>query len=140
VAPPSRHATGVVYAWDLHYSKEPAAAPVWLRGESDRSHMRKAPAVSRASTSPYGLAALRSEAVAVGNAPIGTRNHTLNRAALSMGQLVSAGHADLHSVASVLVDSAISSGLTVTAPSIDTSNGRQGPSSPSPASRDPFLT
>jgi AAA domain-containing protein len=48
----------------------------------------------RAGASPYGQAALAAETEAVANAPEGTRNDTLNRAAFSLGQLIAAGHLD----------------------------------------------
>lgn len=52
---------------------------------------RKATPVQRPRAEPYALAALSRECRSVAEADEGTRNVTLNRAAFSLGQLVSAG-------------------------------------------------
>jgi hypothetical protein len=49
------------------------------------------PALDRAQRRAYALAAFREETRRVAEAPVGTRNHTLNRAAFSLGQLVGGG-------------------------------------------------
>ena len=52
---------------------------------------RPLPALDRAQGRAYALAAFREETRRVAEARVGTRNHTLNRAAFSLGQLVAAG-------------------------------------------------
>jgi hypothetical protein len=53
--------------------------------------IRPLPVLDRAQGRAYALAAFREETRRVAEAPVGTRNHTLNRAAFSLGQLVAAG-------------------------------------------------
>lgn len=60
---------------------------------------------------PYGLAALNSEATAVAAAPEGTRNDQLNRSAFSLGQLVAAGALDAQTVTDALTRAARTAGL-----------------------------
>lgn len=60
---------------------------------------------------PYGLAALNSEATAVAAAPEGTRNDQLNRSAFSLGQLVAAGALDAQTVTDALTRAALAAGL-----------------------------
>ena len=52
---------------------------------------RPLPVLDRAQGRAYALAAFREETSRVAEARVGTRNHTLNRAAFSLGQLVAAG-------------------------------------------------
>jgi Bifunctional DNA primase/polymerase, N-terminal len=59
----------------------------------------------------YGMAALREEARLVATARPGTRNHTLNRAAFSLGQLVAAGLLPSLVVVSALASAAERAGL-----------------------------
>ena len=61
---------------------------------------------------PYAAAALEAECQAVAKAPNGTRNHRLNEAAFSLGQLVGAGKIDAHAVTVSLLAAASSAGLT----------------------------
>lgn len=60
----------------------------------------------------YALAALQREADEVRHAPEGQRNHTLNRAAFSAGQLVAGGALDQERAVSVLLDAARAAGLS----------------------------
>ncbi len=60
---------------------------------------------------PYGHAALASEVEAVRSACQGSRNHTLNRAAFSLGQLIAGGHLIELDVVSQLVCAAEGCGL-----------------------------
>lgn len=60
---------------------------------------------------PYGRTALEREAENVATAPEGTRNHTLNRAAYSLAQLVAAGHLDQLEVHDTLRTAALNAGL-----------------------------
>ena len=65
-------------------------------------------------TSPvrYALAAVEAECERVANAPQGTRNHALNRAAFSLGQLVAAGALDHTTTELALQQAARQAGLT----------------------------
>jgi putative DNA primase/helicase len=60
----------------------------------------------------WAAAALAAEVSTVTNATEGTRNHTLNRAAFSLGQLVAGGYLDPNDVAAALSDAARAAGLT----------------------------
>jgi len=60
----------------------------------------------------YSLKALVDELYDVANAPEGTRNHTLNNAALKLGTLVAAGGLTQLEVIRPLIDAAISNGLS----------------------------
>lgn len=100
VAPPSRHTTYRRYRWivvDGVVGEERSlpSMPGWLvdlvtiREEADTEPQ---PVCLRTEdVSAYGLAALQQEAGAVAQAPVGQRNHQLNRAAFKIGQLVGAG-------------------------------------------------
>ncbi|GAU67622.1 putative DNA primase [Streptomyces sp. NBRC 110611] len=59
----------------------------------------------------YVAAAVEAELRAVAQAPAGTRNATLNRAAFSLGTLCGAGRLDRVHVAGVLADAARHAGL-----------------------------
>jgi len=61
--------------------------------------------------SRYGNAALERECEAVARAPAGTRNHTLNRAAFNLSQLIASGHLTPDLVHSMLTNAAIAAGL-----------------------------
>lgn len=99
IAPPSRHAeTGKAYEW-ANPRVPVAPLPEWV---AVRLEKPKAPApVVPLRPSPngqvsdreqaYGKAALEAEAQAVRTAAQGERNHALNRAAFSLGQLVASG-------------------------------------------------
>ena len=69
----------------------------------------------------YGAAALRGEADRVRSAPVGQRNHTLNAAAYSLGQLVGAGALDQARAVETLTEAAQTAGLQAaeTAATID---------------------
>jgi hypothetical protein len=125
IAPPSIHSSGQRYEWDQN--EEMAAAPPWLirllsppprrephaRPISD-IHMRSptlAPAPVDGVCSAYGQAALEREAEAVAKAADGQRNHSLNRAAFSLGQLVAGGELDEHLVRDRLAEAALACGL-----------------------------
>jgi len=72
---------------------------------------RPLPALDRPQGRAYALAAFREETRRVAEARIGTRNDTLNRAAFSLGQLVTAGLIPLLPVMTGLADAAAQAGL-----------------------------
>ncbi len=59
----------------------------------------------------YAMAALDAECARVLEAPVGTRNHALNRAAFSLGQLVGGGALDEHDVTAALTSAGRTIGL-----------------------------
>lgn len=77
----------------------PAVAPQWV------------PAGDQAQGREYAMAALRAETSRVAAAVPGTRNDTLNRAAFSLGQLVTAGLLPPIPVITSLIDAAMFAGL-----------------------------
>jgi hypothetical protein len=122
VAPPSVHPTGAVYRWhcgdddpDFGPSAPLQAAPAWLL---DLLSRRPEPATLPAATarptrdtSAYGQRALEGELGKVLLAPVGQRNHTLNAAAFSLGQLVGGGVLDVDAVVDALLVAAERCGL-----------------------------
>jgi bifunctional DNA primase/polymerase-like protein len=72
---------------------------------------RPLPALDLAQGRAYALAAFREETRRVAQAPVGTRNDTLNRAAFSLGQLVEAGLIPPLPVMTGLADAAARAGL-----------------------------
>jgi hypothetical protein len=114
ILPPSVHASGARYSW-LDVSVPIAAAPAWFvelvrSGPPPSSPPRPVRAIS-ASTS-YGRRALDDEAARVRRATEGTRNRTLNAAAFNLGQLVAASVLEYNNVTTVLLDAALSCGLS----------------------------
>lgn len=117
VAAPSTHASGQRYEWANILDRpvpwpdvltalmepEPVAAPrpAGRRRELDVGDQ-------------YALTAMREEASRVRQAPEGSRNHTLNRAAFALGQLVQAGLLDADVVVAELAEAAAEAGLSVT--------------------------
>jgi hypothetical protein len=63
-------------------------------------------------THAWARAALEREASNVSGATVGTRNHTLNRAAFSLGQIAGTGLIDAPTVQRLLTASALAAGLT----------------------------
>jgi hypothetical protein len=114
VAPPSVHASGRAYRWVRPLAVELPAVP-------DRLRARLAPPRTQRTTGPppppaavaggraerYAHAALDREAAAVRAAAPGTCNHTLNRAAFNLGQLIAAGLLDADQVGAVLLEAAM---------------------------------
>lgn len=93
VAPPSRHASGWLYRWSRPWVDPlPQCPPELLALLSPPTPASPTP-VAGAIHRPdrYAAAALRSEATRVAGAAVGQRNHTLFRAAASIGELVAAG-------------------------------------------------
>ncbi len=103
VAAPSIHPdTGAAYSWADGMSPDDlplAPAPQWLVGAlrpkaapaPTTPPTTSTPAREASTTTRYGQAALDREAVAVAEASVGERNHRLNTAAFSIGQLVAGG-------------------------------------------------
>ncbi len=115
IAPPSRHANGSTYRWDVVADDLPRL-PDWMLNLL-RTPQRSRPSDVRdpvridAATSAWARVALDREADRVRSAPNGSRNSTLNRAAFSLGQIVGSGVLDASTVERVLAESATASGL-----------------------------
>lgn len=117
VLPPSLHVTGNHYQFVRQADGElPAVPPALLSALAP-----PAAAAARTTTPPpvarrtgYGPAALASEAERVATAPEGGRNHVLNRAAFSLGQLIAAGHVTETDAVEELTRAAARAGLDQT--------------------------
>jgi hypothetical protein len=116
IAPPSVHARGRAYRWEV-YAGDLPPLPEWLH---DLMTASREPAVPSRSvlvggevgdSSGWVRAAVDGEARAVRGAAKGVRNATLNRSAFSLGQIVGAGLLDAAEAEHVLVDSAVAVGL-----------------------------
>jgi hypothetical protein len=113
LVPPSVHTSGGRYRW----AERPVAAlPDWLahvaqprRLEPDEQTTPQTRAVHQPCA--WAAAALAAEVAGVRTATEGTRNHTLNRAAFALGQLVGAGYLDPGDVAALLTDAGLAAGL-----------------------------
>ena len=90
VVPPSNHISGARYEW-LDERTPIAPAPDWLREPLRAEPCLAAPATRATESTPYGLAALRSEIDILLRTPVGRRNDQLNRSAFALGQLVAGG-------------------------------------------------
>ncbi len=119
VLPPSVHANGKTYTWI-----DPAAplqpCPDWLLAlleapptKAPEAPLSERPAPAPGEGTPYGLAALARQALGMMGTPEGSkkRNHTLNKAAFSMGQLVSGGELPRDLVEDRLLRAALGAGL-----------------------------
>lgn len=100
IAPPSVHPSGVLYTWmlgsdDPEYGAEAPlfSAPAWFLELLERPgrEMSVRPIKTTRANNAYGQRALESECGKVVLAPVGQRNHTLNAAAFSLGQLIAGG-------------------------------------------------
>ena len=119
VAPPSVHPNGQQYRWVPGYGPNELAvaeAPAWLLDLLDPPRPEPGPVVAfvpsstRAATR-YAERAFEAELERVAFAGPGERNHALNRAAYSLGQLAGAGLLDANEVATALAGAALAVGL-----------------------------
>jgi hypothetical protein len=114
VAPPSVRSEGNRYEWQVMPKEQPLEkAPSWLVGLLNPKPVRSAyqSAVPASSTTRYGRGALAREIGSLIMAPEGQRNHQLNQAAFSLGQLVAGGEIDLEVVTHDLLNAGIRAGL-----------------------------
>ena len=113
VAPPSLHVIGSCYVW-MENDVELAEAPTWLAPVEEARKLQQAPTTMAApgSSTPYGLAALSGELEELKRAPVGTRNHALNRCAFRLGRLVAGNELSQPEVIASLRVQALGRGLT----------------------------
>ena len=115
IIPPSCTADGPYVRIDEAESMLPA--PPWLlsllKPEPNEPQVppRPLPEPGSGSASRYASAALKGEIKALSQAPKGTRNHSLNKAAFSLGQLVGGGMLDEDEVVAQLRAAAYGIGL-----------------------------
>lgn len=122
VAPPSTHPSGREYTWYLPDDELVGVdapiqpAPAWLLNLLRHPEPASVPvATTRPArgTGAYGRRALESEVGKVLLAVQGRRNHTLNAAAFSLGQLIAGGVLDVDEVVDALLLAAERVGLAV---------------------------
>jgi hypothetical protein len=119
IVPPSMRADRKTYSWREDCAAEPVEAPAWLIElltakddkptpiNPDLAALAEVAARQRSGNGKgYGPAALDAECANVASAPKGQRNHTLNAAAFSLGQLVGAGVLMESEVKSALLEAA----------------------------------
>ena len=122
VAPPSTHPSGAVYEWVKNPWDTPLAdAPIWLRGlvaidDDPEDTENYIDLYDDTENDPpprpksYAEAAFAGELTTLRAATKGYRNHALNKAAFSLGQLIGAG-LDEQKVVSELTSAARAIGL-----------------------------
>jgi hypothetical protein len=105
-------------AYAARGGRTPAPLPAWLSrlvaeppAPAPAVPAQWVPAGDPAQGREYAMAALRAETTRVAAAVPGTRNDTLNRAAFSLGQLVTAGLLPPLPVITSLIDAAMHAGL-----------------------------
>lgn len=115
ITPPSRHVRGGVYSAETNTKVLPVM-PDWLLTELRPPPARRLPTVKAPDlphdASAWAQSALRQEYQRLLEAPEGTRNHTLNRAAFRLGQIVGHGELAEPDVERLLLDGAVSIGLS----------------------------
>jgi hypothetical protein len=113
LAPPSLHRNGRRYA-AIDETMPPAVMPAWLQDLVVPPALPPAvrPDDLIGDHAEWARAALKNEAAAVRAGQVGERNTILNRSAFSLGQIVAGGGLERAVVERVLVDCAVSSGLT----------------------------
>lgn len=112
VAPPSVHRSGACYEW-LDDAREIALAPAWLRQPARVTVELKGVGAVRfdGNGTAYGEAVLQGELQALRTAPIGTRNHSLNRAAFTAARVIAGGELLESAARASLLETALALGL-----------------------------
>ena len=119
IAPPSVHANGSVYTW-IHPPPVGFVLPAYpvdgfvpkpVRVTTSQPPRAATTAASDGQESAYGIKARDAECEAVRTAVEGTRNATLNTAALKLAQLVAGGELDENTTRDMLRNAALDAGL-----------------------------
>ncbi len=115
LAPPSRHASGGTYRWVRGLDQTPLPeVPAALRALLDPEPAAASP-VSPARPAevghPYGRRVLAAELATLRQAPVHTRNRTLNACAFKVYRYVAGGLLDDHEVTAALSAAALAIGL-----------------------------
>jgi KaiC/GvpD/RAD55 family RecA-like ATPase len=117
VAAPSSHVSGLGYSWLTGPDQEIPAMPSWLRALAAPPKETRPPgAVKPLSPAAgdgtnYGMRGYEAEISELGAAPVGMRNHQLNRIGFSLYQLVAGGELDEGFVTAALWNTARAIGL-----------------------------
>lgn len=113
IAPPSRHVSGAGYRWMAQ--GDPPPPPDWLIELLTAEHRHEPVDPSRIrrdrGVSAWAATALAGEIDRVQRACEGMRNHTLNRSAFVLGQIVGGGHLGHDDVADLLGQAGLAAGL-----------------------------
>jgi len=116
IAPPSGHASGGKY--EVITDIDPVCAPAWLIDLLEamgkiKTQNKITEKVNNAigKTTRYGKKALENQCANVRQAASGERNHTLNKAAYSIGRLIAGGEIDMTEAAAELEAAAVDAGL-----------------------------
>jgi Bifunctional DNA primase/polymerase, N-terminal len=115
LAPPSRHATGGTYRWVRGLDQTPLPeVPAALRALLDPNPAAVSLAVPTRPAEvghPYGRRVLAAELATLRQAPVHTRNRTLNTCAFKVYRYVAGGLLDDHEVSAALTAAALAIGL-----------------------------
>jgi hypothetical protein len=111
VAPPSRHTVGTAYTWVLRPGSLAVCPPALRELVAGPGPSATPPGGPITHPDRYAQAALDAAAHRVAQAPVGSRNDTLNREAFGLGRLVGAGLLDERTVARELDAAARYAGL-----------------------------
>ena len=113
VAPPGDGREWIISPEDCQPAEMPQALADLCQqpGESVSSRQQMSADSQQNVSNGYGGAALADELAKLGMAQVGTRNHTLNRAAFKLGQLIPGGYIDESSVQAALLAMAVGIGL-----------------------------
>jgi len=116
MAPGSLHSSGALYEWQNPEAEVADLPQAWLDHLTGKHEQRAAaevvPLPARAGgSSAYGQKALETELQALSQVGEGSRNHSLNAAAFSLGQLVGGGELDRSTVEAELKRVALAIGL-----------------------------
>ena len=124
ILPPSSHESGNNYAW---MNKNPIAnAPEWLIHKLTVQQPKERERIITGVLGQYGQKALAAELAELTGTGKGSRNHRLNQAAFSLGQLVAGGELDQGQVKAALLSAAASIGLPTKEAELTIHSGLEG--------------